>query len=81
MPALTDPSFVGMVATADEETRLFTLRRGDLLLAVNFGEAETSVGVAGALLFSTPSAPAVTASGLRIPPHAGVLVRLDGWFD
>jgi maltooligosyltrehalose trehalohydrolase len=78
VPALTDPSFVGMVATADADTRLFQLKRANLLLAVNFGDAATSVATSGELLFSTPSGPAVTASGLSIPPHGGVLVRLDG---
>jgi maltooligosyltrehalose trehalohydrolase len=78
LPELTDPAFTHLAATADDDTRLFRLRRGDLLIAVNFGEAPATVAASGALLFSTPSEPVVTASGLELPPHAGVLLRLDG---
>ena len=37
-PQLTDPSFASSSCTADEGRRVFTMRRGDLLVAVNFGD-------------------------------------------
>ncbi len=75
LPELTDPSFAGMVADADEERRTFTLRRGGLLLAVNFGDQPVTVPAEGTLLFTTPT-PATSAEGvLTLPPHAGALLR------
>jgi len=77
LPELTNPSF-GASATADETTRVFTLRRSDLLLGLNFGDTRAAVtAVHGELLFTTPAGASVTASGLDLPPHAGALVRLD----
>ncbi len=81
LPELTDPAFPSLAATADEETRVFTLRRGDLLVAVNFGDVAASVPASGSLLFHTPSVPDVTPSGVRLPPHAGALLRVDGTAD
>ena len=40
LPDLTDPSFGAVSCTVDEEARVFTMRRGSLLVAVNFGDAE-----------------------------------------
>jgi maltooligosyltrehalose trehalohydrolase len=77
LPELAESSFERLTASADETTRVFTLRRGSLLLAVNFGDAETSVAATGDLLFTTPAGASATATGLRLPPHAGALVRLD----
>jgi maltooligosyltrehalose trehalohydrolase len=77
LPELTDPAFGDLAAEADETTRVFTLRRSGLLLAVNFGERPASVAASGALLFTTPTRASVTASGLNLPPHAGALLRLD----
>jgi maltooligosyltrehalose trehalohydrolase len=75
LPELTDPSFTSLAATADEETRVFTLRRGGLLIAVNFGTRRATLPESGALLFTTPTAAALDGSGLTLPPHAGVLLR------
>ncbi len=77
LPELTDPAFGHLAAEADEEARVFTLRRTDLLLVVNFGDAERSVAASGELLFTTPSGASLTADGLSLPPHAGALLRLD----
>ena len=59
LPALTDPSFASISCTADEERRVFTLRRGDLLVVVNFGDEPAELFVDGDLdlLFRTPSRP------------------------
>ncbi|MGC4112922.1 MAG: malto-oligosyltrehalose trehalohydrolase [Nocardioides sp.] len=75
VPTLTDPSFVGLVATADEDTRLFRLTRGDLLLAVNFGNDDVHVPATGEVLFTTPTPAVPEDAGLTLPPHAGVLLR------
>ncbi len=77
LPELTDPSFALLAATSDEQSRLFTLRRGGLLLAVNFADEQVVVPHAGELLFTTPTAAVVGDGGLLLPPHAGVLLRLD----
>jgi len=82
LPQLTDPSFTQVHCTADEQTRLFTLRRGPadhaLLLAVNFGDTPVSLPVTQTdLLFETGSdvhLDRVTAT-LALPPHAGALLR------
>ncbi|MGA8245856.1 MAG: malto-oligosyltrehalose trehalohydrolase [Nocardioides sp.] len=78
LPELTDPSFAALDATSDEKTRLFTLRRGGLLLAVGFGDEPVTVPCSGELLFTTPTAAVVGDEGLLLPPRAGVLLRLDG---
>ncbi|MBO0845178.1 MAG: malto-oligosyltrehalose trehalohydrolase [Nocardioides sp.] len=76
-PQLTDPAFANVVATADEATRLFTLRRHDLLVAVNFGDDTVSLPVDGRVVFATPTAPNLVAAGLELLPHTGVVVHLD----
>ena len=75
LPELTDPSFASLSATADEETRVFTLRRGGLLIAVNFGTTHATLPESGRLLFTTPTPGTFDRSGLALPPHAGVLLR------
>jgi maltooligosyltrehalose trehalohydrolase len=75
LPALTDPAFTHVAATADEATGLFTLRRGEVLIAVNFGDHEqrTAVG-SGELVFATPAGAAYDDGVLTLPPHAGALL-------
>src|SRR5688572_12723180 len=76
-PELTDPDLRTVSCTADEDRRLFTMRRGGLLVAVNVGDEPLSLDLgAGAheVLFTTPSAAAVDGSALRLPPHAGAVV-------
>jgi maltooligosyltrehalose trehalohydrolase len=75
LPELTDPAFSSLSATADEKSRLFTLRRGDLLVAVNVGDEPLTLPVSGELLFTTPTPAAVGDTGLVLPAHAGVLLR------
>jgi maltooligosyltrehalose trehalohydrolase len=76
LPGLTDPAFGDLRAEADDDSRVFTLLRSDLLLAVNFGEAPATVQARGDLLFTTPTAATATEGGLLLPPHAGALIRL-----
>jgi maltooligosyltrehalose trehalohydrolase len=76
LPELTDPAFGSVHCTVDEESRLLALHRGDLLIAVNFGDSPASVPAAPdhRLLFGTPAGPALDGGTLVLPPHAGALV-------
>ena len=72
---LTDPSFGSVSCTADEETRVFTLRRGGILVAVNFGDAPAVLTVeAGTVLFATPAGAVLADGRLTLPRHAGAVV-------
>lgn len=76
LPALTDP---GLTHVACEVAgRVFSMRRGDALVVVNFGSeaAEVQVGAAE-LLFGTPAGPSVAGERLALPPHAGALLRVQ----
>ncbi len=75
LPELTDPAFSSLAATAHEETGVFKLRRGDLLIAVNFGTATAILPESGELLFTTPTPASLDAGGLSLPAHAGALLR------
>ncbi|MCW2848133.1 MAG: maltooligosyl trehalose hydrolase [Marmoricola sp.] len=77
LPALTDPSFGAVSCTVDEDSRLFTMQRGDVLMAINFGDAPVELPVAPGLelVFRTPSLPGLADEMLRLPPHAGALLR------
>jgi maltooligosyltrehalose trehalohydrolase len=77
LPELTDPAFGNLAAEADETSKVFTLHRSDLLLAVNFGDRPAAVAASGVLLFTTPTGATVTETELDLPPHAGALLRLD----
>ncbi|RYB95128.1 malto-oligosyltrehalose trehalohydrolase [Nocardioides oleivorans] len=70
---LTDPDFATVSCSVDG--RLFTMRRGDLVVLVNAGETEVSVDVdAHEVLFETPSGVELDDGLLTIPPHAGALL-------
>ncbi len=74
-PALTDPSFAHVSCTADEETRVFTMRRTDLLVAVNFGAEEQEIEAPyDEVLFATPAGVTLAEGRLTLPPHAGCLL-------
>ncbi|HEY6932628.1 MAG TPA: malto-oligosyltrehalose trehalohydrolase [Marmoricola sp.] len=76
IPALTDPSFSTVSCTVDEDARVFTMRRGDVLVVVNFGDSAASVEVGDRdVLFETPSGVAAGEGVLSLPPHAGALLR------
>jgi maltooligosyltrehalose trehalohydrolase len=77
LPELTDPDFGSVSATADESAHLFTLRRGDLLVAVNVGPDPVTLNERGEVLFTTPSAASVDSTGLTLPTHAGVMLRVS----
>ncbi|WP_122816012.1 malto-oligosyltrehalose trehalohydrolase [Nocardioides pantholopis] len=76
LPDLTDPAFGSVSCTAEESTRVFTMRRGSLLVVVNFGDRPVTVPVpaSAGVLFATPSGADLSDGTLTLPAHAGVLV-------
>jgi maltooligosyltrehalose trehalohydrolase len=75
---LTDPSFARVACRADEAARFFTMERGDLLVLVNFGDRPMAAEIGEAeLLFETESGVDVDGGVVRLPAHAGALVRLS----
>jgi maltooligosyltrehalose trehalohydrolase len=75
LPELTDPAFSSLTATADEATRVFTLRRSALMIAVNFSDVPATVPATGELLFTTPTPATLHDRALDLPAHAGALLR------
>jgi maltooligosyltrehalose trehalohydrolase len=75
-PDLTDPAFASTSCALDEESRVFRMRRGRLLVLVNFGDEPASVPVGddAALLFATGEGVMVDQTQLVLPGHAGALV-------
>lgn len=73
LPQLTDPAFGSVSCTV--EGRLFTMRRGDLLVVVNAGDepATTDVGERE-VLFETPAGVVVRDGALSVPAGAGALL-------
>ena len=73
---LTDPAFDRTRCTVDEDARLFTMRRGSLVVVVNFGAGEASWEVEGVsrVLFETEAGVAVADSVVTVPAHAGALL-------
>jgi len=79
LPELTDPSFTHVSCRADEAARIFTMQRGELLVLVNFGDQPMAAEIGEAeLLFETESGVDVEGAVIRLPGHAGALVRLAG---
>jgi maltooligosyltrehalose trehalohydrolase len=74
LESLTDPAFDSVSCTVDD--RLFVLRRGEVTVAVNFGDAARRVAVDDGLVlrFGTPTRPVLSAGTLGLPPHAGALL-------
>ena len=73
LPQLTDPAFTSVSCSV--EGRLFTLRRGDLLVVVNAGETAVSVPVdQDEVLFETPCGVVLDDGVLAVPPHGGALL-------
>jgi maltooligosyltrehalose trehalohydrolase len=75
-PDLTDPAFGSISCDVDEAARLFQMRRGGLLVVVNFGDGPASVRVdpCADLLFASGDGVAVEEQDLLLPAHAGALV-------
>ena len=73
---LTDPAFARTECRVDEAARFFTMRRGALVVLVNFGDRPLATEVGDVeLLFETESGVEVDGRVVRLPAHAGALVR------
>ncbi|MET0523697.1 MAG: DUF3459 domain-containing protein, partial [Nocardioides sp.] len=75
LPDLTDPWLASVACTADEDTRVFRMRRDSVEIVVNFGDAPQDVETSAELLFTTSDELTTKPDGLTLPPHAGVLLR------
>ena len=76
-PALTDPAFGHVACSVDEERRMFTMARGDLLMVVNLGDASATVEIGAEewqVLFETGSGADVASTSLTLAPHVGALL-------
>ncbi|GAA1943990.1 malto-oligosyltrehalose trehalohydrolase [Nocardioides hwasunensis] len=74
LPQLSDPAFGSVSCSV--EGRIFTMRRGDLVVLVNAGEAEVVVETdATTVLFETPSGVRLDGDHVTVPPRAGALLQ------
>ena len=73
---LTDPAFDSTSCEVDEESRVFRMRRGSLLVVVNLGDgaAEVEVGPGRNLLFASGDGVRLDGKHVALPAHAGALV-------
>ncbi len=73
---LTDPAFGRTRCVVDEDGRLFTLHRGDVVAVVNFGTegASTTVAEDLELRFETEAGVDLDGATLSMPGHAGALL-------
>ena len=73
---LTDPAFDSTSCEVDEESRVFRMRRGSLLVVVNLGDgaAEVEVGPGRDLLFASGDGVRLDGKHVALPAHAGALV-------
>jgi maltooligosyltrehalose trehalohydrolase len=76
LPDLTEPAFEHTRCSVDEEARLFTMRRGQVVVVVNFGSepATTEVERGLELRFETESGLDLAEGSLTLPGHAGALL-------
>ena len=78
-PELTDPDMRSVSCEVDEDARWFLMRRGEVVVAVNFGDAEARVdlGADHEVRWATPSGATSNSGCVVLPSHAGaVLGRL-----
>ncbi len=80
LPELTDPSFAHTRCEADDEARLFTMRRGDVVVVVNFGDQTVSTEVEPGLRlrFETEAGVDLDGAVVTLPGHAGALLAPGG---
>ncbi|MCY7402421.1 MAG: DUF3459 domain-containing protein [Nocardioides sp.] len=73
LPALTDPAFGSVSCSV--EGRVFTMRRGEVLVVVNFDDSEASLPVEHSeVRFATPAGATLEHGVLTLPAHAGALL-------
>ena len=74
LPELTDPRFTTTSAEADEAAGTLVLRRSDVTVAVNLGEAPAVVQVRGALVLKTAEGVALEGGALTLPPDSAAIL-------
>ncbi len=76
LPELTDPTFAHTRCTVDEAARLFTMRRGEVVVLVNFGErpATARVDPVLELRFATGTGVRQGGTEVTVPRHVGALL-------
>lgn len=76
LPALTDPDLTQVRCEADEERRTLVMRRGEVVVAVNFGAQAVEVAMTGQheLRWTTPAGATLDRGRLALPAHAGALL-------
>jgi hypothetical protein len=55
---------------------VFVLDRGDVRIAVNFGDQPASLPAPAEILFTSPTPATSDKDGLTLPRHAGALMRI-----
>ena len=73
-PDLTDPAFDRTSCVVDEESRVFQMARGRLLIVVNFGAADARLEVGRRELLFETEAGVDLGERLFLPGHAGALL-------
>jgi maltooligosyltrehalose trehalohydrolase len=73
-PELTDPRFGSVQVDYDEDARWLLVRRSTLTIAVNLGEEEVQLPIAGGILLATDPAADIT-EGLNLPAASGAIVE------
>jgi len=76
LPELSDPAMTGTHCAYDDVQRWFVMRRGGVVVAVNFGSEEVSIELSGRhqLRWASPSGARVADGGVVLPPHAGAVL-------
>ncbi|WP_426243101.1 malto-oligosyltrehalose synthase [Nocardioides sp. LHG3406-4] len=77
LPELTDPDLGAVECDVDEERRVLVMRRGAVVVVVNFSDTKATVRLPSRLevVFATPSGATVDGAAVALPPHAGALLR------
>ncbi len=78
LPELTSPDLRKVDCTVDEDARWLLLRRGDVVLAANFGDQEVLIDLGHIpyhVLWQSPSGVVFDGENLRLPRHAGAVLE------
>ena len=77
LPELTDPHLRQVPVDVDEQARTLVMRRGAVIVVVNFSDTATAVDLGGEheVLFATPAGASVAPTGVELPGRAGALLR------
>jgi malto-oligosyltrehalose synthase/malto-oligosyltrehalose trehalohydrolase len=80
LPELTDPDMRRTTCEVDEDARWFLMRRGDVAVVANVGDAEVVVDLGSddrswQVLWESPAGVVLHDGRVVLPPHAGCLLR------